>query len=264
MPYNITFRTQLLGSVTEFCQESGLSLINNSLHMVELIVLLARFKEEGVSLCPQVYLTNNMDALTSMLPDVEEIYIGSSTTDPTGIKLAIKKCAPLAIGGWLIYIQNNQQGIEFGLFKGSSNPISVLVDDVIMSENDELVVVKAFQVADECVEIRANNGLFHYVFLDHRREDAPPPLQFLDKLVSAIVENVSNKTKEPTMSFLKKLLFETLRQSHGCIIAVTNMKRAPKFLSDDGVILKNPIDFEELINQTKNNKLSPFCLVPYS
>ena len=206
MPHNITFRTQLLGGVTEFCQESGLPLINNSLHMVELIVLLARFKEEGVSLCPKVYLTNNMHALTSMLPDVEKIRIGSSTADSQGIKLAIKKCAPLAIGGWLIYIHNNQQEIEFGLFKGSSNPISVLVDDVIMSENGGVVVAKAFQIADECVEIRANNGLFHYVFLDHRKEDAPPPLQFLNELVSAIVRDV-RKDQRASYEFFEKITF---------------------------------------------------------
>lgn len=260
MPPNITFRTQLLGGVTEFCQESGLQLIANSLNLVELIVLLARFKEEGVSLCPKVYLTNDMDTLTSMLPEVERIAIDTSTPDIEGIKRALKKCAPLAIGGWLIYIYDKQQEIEFGLFKGSSNPISVLVDDVLMGENDDLIVVKAFQVADECVEVRANNGLFHYVFLNHRKEDSPPPLQFLDELVSAIVQNVEEKAREPVMSFLKRLLFDALRQSHGCIIAVTNMNRAPKFLADDGVVLDNPIDFEELVAKTKENKLSPFCL----
>lgn len=260
MPPNITFRTQLLGGVSEFCQECGIPLITNSLHLVELVVLLARFKEEGVSLSPRVYLTNDMDTLTLMLPEVEKIKIGTGTPDKKGIKLALKKCGPLAIGGWLIYIHDKHQEIEFGLFKGSSNPISVLVDDVIMGENGDLFVVKAFQIADECVEIRANNGLFHYVFLNHRKEDSPPPLQFLDDLVISITEDVGIKYKEPVMSFLKRLLFDALRQSHGCIIAVTNMKQAPKNLADDGTILNNPIDFVKLVHKTKEKKLSPFCL----
>jgi len=238
MPENITFRTQLLGGVTEFCQESGLSLINNPLNLVELIVLLARYKEEGVSLSPKVYLTNDMDALSSMLPEAERINIGTSSSDIHGIKSALKKCASLANEGWLIYIHDKQIEIDFGLFKGSSHPISVLVDDVLMGENEELIVVKAFQIADECVEIRANNGSFHYVFLNHRKEDSPPPLQYMDELVCAIVKKVNAKDSESVMSFLKRLLFDALRQSHGCIIAVTNMKRVPKFLSDDSVILR--------------------------
>lgn len=260
MPANITFRTQLLGGVTEFCQESGLQILANSLNLVELVVTLARFKEEGVRLCPKVYLTNNIDTITSMLPEAERITIGTSTHDIQGLKVAIKKCAPLAIGGWLIFIHDKQADIEFGLFKGSSNPISVLVDDVIMDENEDLTVVKAFQIADECVEIRANNGKFHYVFLNHRKEDSPPPLQFLDELVFSIVKNVDCKIKEPVTSFLTKLLFDALRQSHGCIIAVTNMNRAPKFLSDDGCILNNPIDFARLVVSTRDCMVSPFCL----
>jgi hypothetical protein len=42
MPTNITFRTQLVGSVYEFCRNSELPLSNNALHLVELIALLAR------------------------------------------------------------------------------------------------------------------------------------------------------------------------------------------------------------------------------
>lgn len=255
MPENITFRTQLLGGVADFCQESDLMLFRNALHLVELIVLLARYKEEGVSLNPKVYLTNNLDSLISMLPECEKIKIGTSTPDIEGIKSALKKCAPLANEGWLIYIHDRQNEISFGLFKGSSNPISVLVDDVLMGENEELIVVKAFQIADECVEIRANNGSFHYVFLNHRKEDSPPPLQFLNELVCAIVKNVTEKDTEAVMSFLKRLLFEALRQSHGCIIAVTNMKKAPKILSGDGIILSEPINFAKLVGELKNKRI---------
>jgi len=260
MPINITFRTQLLGGVSEFCQQSNLTLISNTLHLVELIVLLARYKEEGVSLCPKVYLTNGMDTLSSMLPEGERIKIGITSQDAKGIKLAIKKCAPLANGGWLIYIQDGVNNIEYGLFKGSGNPISVLVDDVLMGENDGIIVVKVFQVAEDCVEIKANNGLQHYVFLNHRKEESPPPLQFLDKLVSEITSITPEQEREPLISFLTRLLFETLRQSHGCIIAVTNMNKPPKFLSHDGVILEHPIDFVNLITELKKGQISSSCL----
>ncbi|NJK42813.1 MAG: hypothetical protein HC937_04060 [Aquincola sp.] len=41
MPINITFRTQLIGSVSEFCSDCGLSLFAKALNLVELIVALA-------------------------------------------------------------------------------------------------------------------------------------------------------------------------------------------------------------------------------
>lgn len=255
MAQNITFRTQLLGGVSEFCHESGLPLLSNALHLVELIVLLARYKEEGVSLCPKVYMTNDLSLLNTMLPDGESLKIGSTTPNIDGIKQALKKCAPLATNGWLIYIQDNTHTIEYGVFKGSGNPISVLVDEVLMSSNDDLIVVKAFQVADDCVEIRSNQGSFHYIFLNHRKEDSPPPLQYLDSLVKAVTEEASVENKEPTISFLSRLFFDALRQSHGCIIAVTDMPSPPEFLSEDSVTLESPIDFSALVRDLKKGNI---------
>ncbi|WP_270830742.1 MULTISPECIES: hypothetical protein [Aeromonas] len=255
MPENITFRTQLIGGVTEFCQESQLHFLNNALHLVELIVMLAHYREEGVSLFPKVYLTNSKHLLTAMLPEGEILKIGTSRLDVTGINSAVKKCAPLATNGWLIYIEASEHSLEYGVFKGSGNPISVLVDDVLMTESEGFIVVKASQVAGDCVEIRSNRGGLHFIFLNHRKENSPPPLQYLGQLIRAITEKTPEEYKEPTVSFLNRLFLNALRESHGCIIAVTNMSKPPRFLSDDGVILDTPIDFTNLVFRLKKGMI---------
>ena len=48
MPVNITFRSQLIGDVHNFCKNSKLGILNDQLNLVELIVLLSRYQEEGV------------------------------------------------------------------------------------------------------------------------------------------------------------------------------------------------------------------------
>jgi len=248
MPINITFRTQLLGGVSEFSQNINIPVFMQTLNLVELIVLLARYQEEGKKLAPKVYVTNDISALCSMLPDSEIIRIGSCAIEPAGIKQSLKKCAPLATGGWMVYLHdNNGKDINFGLFKGSSNPISVLVDNVALTKNDDLIVVKVFKIADDCIEIKSNKGGQHYIFLDHRKEESPPPLQYLDSLVSNIVTKVKQQYYETTKTLLSRLLFDSLRESHGCIVAVINKNQVPKFLSEDGIILENPIDFGRLV-----------------
>jgi hypothetical protein len=112
MPTNITFRTQLIGGVAEFCSESELPLFAKALHLVELIVTLARYKEEGVRLIPQVYISNDVGAMTTMLPDGERIKIGTTDADVMGIKEALKKTAPLATDGWSVYLQDGDT-LEF-------------------------------------------------------------------------------------------------------------------------------------------------------
>jgi hypothetical protein len=260
MPINITFRTHLVGSVTEFSQNTKLNLIANPLVLVELIVLLSRYQEEGVALAPKVYMTNDIDSLTAMLPNSESLKIGTSNNDVEGVKKALKKCAPLATGGWLIYISEKDSEIEYGLFKDSGNPISVLVDDILMTSEDHLIIVKVFQIAADCVEIKANNDSLHYIFLNHRREDSPPPLQYLDNLVEQVTKNINDEFKEPTFAFMKRLLFEALRHSHGCIIAVTNMHKVPQFLAKDGIILDEPINFADLVEELQKKNIDASVL----
>jgi hypothetical protein len=67
---------------------------------------------------------------------------------------------------------------------------------------------------------------------------------------------VSQDYRESTQSFLKRLLFDALRHSHGCIVAVTNKTKAPILLSSDGVILENPIDFGQLVGDLIKNKIT--------
>lgn len=104
MANNITFRTHLLGSVTEFCQNSDLVTLQKAINLVDLIVRLSRYQEEGSKLFPKVYLTNNIAKIIKMLPDAESLKIGVAEKNSEGINHSLKKCAPLANGGWLVYI----------------------------------------------------------------------------------------------------------------------------------------------------------------
>lgn len=253
MPSNITFRSGLVGGLADFCNESNLPLIANPVVFVELVVLLARYKEEGVGLHPKVYITDDITTCNAMIGNAEKIKIGSASSNESGIKQAIKKCAPLATGPWCIFIHDLKGNIEFGVFRGSSNITAVPIDDVLLAESDDLAVVKVFQVADECVEIKCNNQRSHYIFLNHVKDNSPPPLQHLKDLVSAICHQVNADDKESTESFLNNVLFEGLRESHGCLIAVTNKNNAPSILKTDGVFLDQPIDFVSLVDNANKD-----------
>jgi hypothetical protein len=264
MAQNITFRTQLVGGVTDFCQAAKLSFMQNIFNFVELIVLLARYREERVVLCPKVYISNNLQAVISMLPGGDFLKIGTCPADLDGIRTILKRCAPLALGEWAIYIEDRGQILEYGLFRGAANPISVLMDDVLMSPNEDMAIVKAHQIASDCVEVRSNNQGLHYIFLDHRKEDSPAPLLYLGKLVNSLTMNVTDVSKDSVRTFLHRLLFDSLRESHGCIIVVTNMIRIPKFLSNDGVTLESPIDFSDLVKKLKKNEVDSSYLLSKS
>ena len=86
MPLNITFRTQLLGGSGRVCHASNLRIFANAINLVEVIVLLAKYKEEGVVLFPEVYVSTDIGALCAMLPEGERLPLGSTRADAFGCR----------------------------------------------------------------------------------------------------------------------------------------------------------------------------------
>ena len=256
---NITFRTQLLGSISDFCTECDLALATPEV-LVDLIVRLSGYREESTELAPQVYLTENIDLLVQMLPEGEKISISSAAPDASGVGQMLKICAPLATKEWRIFGQLCEHEMQFGLFRGSSNPLSVGVDDMLLSAQDESTVIKTHQIADQCVHIQSSKSHNHHIFFNHRRQESPPPLQHIDDLLEYMLKRVDLVEIKSISSFLKNTLTPALLRSHGCILAVTNMRKSPKILSRDGIILGEPIDFPFMVRQLKRARHSSLLL----
>ena len=253
MPENITFRSELIGKLHDFSEGCGLPLLSNTTILVELVALVAKCKEEGVSLQPKVYITNDIDLCNQLIGNAEKVKIGSDVHGISGIQLTIKKCAPLAAGPWSIYIHDSGGNIDYGLFRGSSNVTAIPVDDMLFADDNEgldLKVVKIHQVTDECVEVRSGNSETYYIHFNHEKGSSPPPLEYFDSLVSEICKDLNEK--ERVVNFLRNLLMDGLRKSHGCLIAVTGMSATPAILSD-GVFLEEPLDFVSLINEASRH-----------
>ena len=222
--------------------------------LVDLIVRLVRYQEEGMRLFPRVYLTDNIDLLINMLPEGEKLCLSATTADSVGIEKMLKICAPLAVGEWNIFGHQCAERMNFGIFRGSGSPISVGIDEVVLTNQDDAIVIKAHQVAEECVQIANSKGSLHHVFFNDRKEDSLPPLRYIEDLVRSIAKRVDEDEKEATQEYLTKIFMAALPKTHGCILAVTDMNRSPKMLSDDAILLGEPIDFPSLIRKLKNEK----------
>ncbi len=188
-----------------------------------------------------------------LLPGGEKVPLSTAASDPNGVEKLLKLCAPLAVGEWRIFGQQIADELTFGVFRGSSNPISVSVDDTLLSEQTEATVIKLHQVAEECVQLRSSKGHCDHVFFNHRKVEDPTPLQYIDELINSIVKKVEDDVRDAAHGFIAKTIQSALVHSHGCLLAVTSMPRPPQVLSLDAVILDRPIDFPSLIRQLKKD-----------
>ena len=107
---SITFRTQLLGTMSDFSKACELTLATPEV-LVDLIVRLSRYRAEGAELVPQVYLTDDIELLVRMLPDGESIFVSSSTPNSTGVSEMLKVCATLATEEWRVFCQQHEEEI---------------------------------------------------------------------------------------------------------------------------------------------------------
>ena len=251
---NITLRTHLIGNVTDFCTESNLPFITPAI-LVDLIVHLSRYQEEGARLFPQVYLTDNIDSLVRMLPHGERLLLRTTTPTTEGIRDMLKACAPIATRDWRVFGNYSAGAMSFGVFRGSSSPIAVPVDDVLLVPPTDTPVIKAHQVADECVQIRNSKGAFRHILFNHEREDSPPPLQHLQDFIASVTQRVDEGDKDTVQSYLQRIISEALSTSHGCLWAVTSMNSPPKFLRD-GIFFDRPIDFHDMIKRLGASDMS--------
>lgn len=222
-------------------------------YLIEIIVSLSHYEEEGAKLHPEVYVCEHIDRILQLLPGHGEIKIGELPLAETSVKEILKKCAPLAIDGWHIYLDGSGENIRFGLFRDSLNPLTVPIDEILFANvGTEVKVVRVHQVASDCVEIINHCGGYHNIFLSHKKESAIPPEKYINDLVKSICDRVNPTIQDPVRTYLKKVMQRGLRASHGALISVCRTARLPKFLSD-GVKLTPPIDFAGII---QNDEIS--------
>lgn len=264
MSENITFRAHLLGSVSDFSESCEMARLVKPPMLVELIVGLARHREEGSKYFPEVYVCESIVDLIRSLPDHDTIQIGELPLREDSIREVIKKCAPLAVDGWCIYVEKVGESLRFGVFHGSLGALAVPIDDTLLSGGGTgTKVVRVHQSADDCIEIRNHRGDRHNVFLSHRKESDPAPDKYLIDLVLSICDGVKEENRESASTFLRKALRIALIGSRGTLIVVCRGRRVPKVLAD-GVLLGSPIDFGDLVRETRENKISDSVLLSHA
>ncbi|MGB8168112.1 MAG: hypothetical protein WCF18_11515 [Chthoniobacteraceae bacterium] len=222
---------------------------------MELVVKLGQYREEGRDLSPEVYLCSDVDATLRFLPGHCVLQVGKTSVSESSVSEILKKCAPLAIDGWCIYVENSVTGLVYGVFRDQPNPLAVPISEALLSTGSESTkVVRVHQNAPNCVELANYKGDKHTVFLSHKPETEPSPVAFIETLAETICEEIAAELREPTQTFIRRTLTTALEASHGALIAVCRTASVPQGLRD-GSILQSPIDFAALVAAASKGSL---------
>jgi len=256
-PKVISFRTQLKGTLSDFLAKVGMQCPHTEEGLLELVVALSHYTEEGNSLFPQVILCDDLDTTLRLLQCTDPIKIGCGLRNKKTMIQALKRCAPLARNGWVAYLQRFADRIDYGVFRVPYSPTALDIRDTVkalIGEDNIPPIILAIQLADKAVELLGTNSGILNIYLSATPDDAPSPRDALDRLVATCCTAVSSDKREQVQSFLRSTLSDAMRYCHGTLVAVIAASKEAKDITSDGVIFSSPISIPEIIEQHEQQR----------
>ena len=252
---SISFRSQLSGDILEFCTSENVTCALTIEAIVQVVSSLADYREEGLSLYPDVFICSDINRMCSMIQGGEFIKIGNGPISEETVKQALKKCAMLSINSWAIFFERDDTQMRYGLFSYCKLPLSLNPAEILIPGDASFPIIAAFQLAYDVVELRGSAGHRLQIQLAPVRPRSPSPLMALDALANVIALDAPADSSESIRAFFNRALNDIVRQTHGTLVAVVskNRKMPPRTMRD-GVILSPPFSITEKIRRYRNIK----------
>jgi hypothetical protein len=251
---SVSFRAQLKGTVSDLLRRENMQCPDTEETLLELVVALSHYTEEGITLFPRVILCEDLETTLGVLQGTDPLSIGFGPRNEKTMMQALKRCAPLSRSGWTVYLLRKQDRFHYGVFRTSSSPTALDIRDTVSSlanENNDLKIILISQLADKAVElIGARSGCVN-AYLSATPDDAPSPSDAIDKLSNICISNVNEEVREQLTSFFRKTMASLLMNcTHGTLIAVIPVgSPSIEELAHDGVLLERPVSFVNLVKE---------------
>jgi hypothetical protein len=240
----LSLRDRLSGAVVDFLSSENMACVQTQDGLVSLINALAHYREEGRPLFPEMFVFDDLEAVLQVIPGAEHIRVGEGDKTTATMSLALKRCAPLAQGGWVVYILRKPAAFVFGLLRGGATELSVPVSELLVDRGDPaLPVLMVHQIAPNLVEVKGVLRSAVLVYFGAVREKDASPLAAVDAFTSSIASSVGSEIQEQTHAFLRRVFYNVLQNGHGTLAAVLSQRSRvlPPNLRD-GVPLTPPLN----------------------
>ncbi len=238
-----TFLDPLLGSLARFLGDAGMACPTTQEGLVELVVALSGYREEGVALFPKVLLCDEIDIALGALGGGEPILLGRGPRGARTVRSALKDCAPLAQRGWVMFLNRAEEDFTYGVFREPVSPVSIDLYDAVKVSSASQRLILLRNLGERAVELVGSDGHRVNVHLSAVVEDAPSPRDEIEQLAAAAGQAVPDELKEQVGSFLRTTLTTALQSGHGTLVAVVGDEdHVPEPLKVDQVPLHPPLD----------------------
>ncbi|MCP4104493.1 MAG: hypothetical protein GY749_02995 [Desulfobacteraceae bacterium] len=228
--------------------------------ILNLIDLISNYQEEGKELYPEILLTTDFSKLIEALPFARRMQIAYAELTLKEFSRALKLCAPLAIDGWVIYLQIKDSEISYGLVSSELSEISPSFYRQVVGDleqyDDDATIAYIKNIGNKTVLLEGKeNKLIVSLSLQQVSVQGDSNIT---ELCRALIQDLSSGLTEISMAFFEKLINDSVKDSHGTLIGV--VKDREDSLSDlktklkDGAYLEDSIDIISYLKLSEDEK----------
>ena len=217
----LSFRSQIMGELHDFLLDERITCANTTSALVTIVAELANYTEEGEALTPDVYVCENVEQFTDVIPGVQIERLGEGPRSDETARKVLKDCAPLAREYWAIFIERSDGLFRYGIFSSPLLPLAMMPSESLLDARGDVCGILARQVGPSCVEVVGAQGNQRRLYFSAVRAEHPAPHAALGQLTQAIVRDIDDdESAERTSRFLLRAITRAVRRSHGTLIAV--------------------------------------------
>jgi hypothetical protein len=251
-----SFRQTLTGELADFLRDEGISCDKTTSAIVVLTAELAHYREEGVELTPTVYICDDIAKIAAILGGAEVVRISKGDRTDDTIRKILKICAPLARGGYAVYVERRDDSFAFGLLRDVNIPLSITPEEALVEMADrEVPALILRRIARNCVEVLGCRRTRRCIHFSADREDSPSPLSAIRSLAAAITRDITDPSQQAsTCRLVVDLVGQILQHSHGALAIVLKKDTALPEQLRDMVVLDPPISIVERVSAFMSDK----------
>lgn len=248
---SFSLREDLKSAISEFLSDEKFKHVSKvKLGVLEVINLLADYREEDVPLFPEVLITTDPVVLKSIPHSRVDIATGRPIEE-NEFKYAIKLCAPLAVQGWSVFVEIIGNRLSYGLVNAeiSETSPSLYTQAVGQMANaglkpKPLALIR--NIGSKTVELIGNLHRVQISLTLSRPEERT--FREVEALCEAASSKCEAAVQTPLRVFLQKGIDEALRTGHGSLIGIVDNDEASlatlkeKLEEKGGIYLPQSID----------------------
>jgi len=255
---SVSIRNDLANSLGLFLKKEKIVGRKTEEVLTSLVCQLVHYREEGQQLFPEIVLFDDVTSVLKSLPNSELVVVGVGPMVPELLKLALKRCAPLAQWGWSIYVfrRGHEENVEYGLLRCGLTALSLSASELLVDQGHAaLPAILIRHVSQSTIEVSCACGNSLRIHFGAVEEPGDDPIKAMKRFCASVVGGVPIEVREPLRNFYGRLLAGVLRSGHGCLAAVLRRKR-PGVAQQlkDGVVINPALDLASKVSSLLKRK----------